>query len=372
LNILITGNKGFIGQHLVNNLKYLNSNSYDILEFDKNDFKDNNSLENKIKNASIIVHLAGINRHDDQSLIYNSNIELTKKIINSVKKVGFKGKIIFSSSIQESFSNSYGKSKKDSRNLFINESKLNGFKFSGLILPNVFGPFGKPNYNSFIPTFCQKICNGKKVEIIENNQVQLIYIDTVVNLIINEIKKNESDFEINVNPEKIISVKEVKDILVDFKTDYIDNNTIPKLENDFKLNLFNTFRSYINLEAFFPARLKDNIDNRGNFIEVLKSNSKGQYSYSTTKPNITRGNHFHTKKIERFAVIKGKSMIQLRKIGTDEIFKFYLNGENPSFIDMPVWYTHNISNIGDGELITLFWINESYDINNPDTFMEKV
>ena len=372
MNILITGNKGFIGQHLVNNLKYINSSNYEVLQFSKEDFKKPSLLDNKVKRSSVIVHLAGLNRHKNQSEIYNVNVHISKELVSSIKRVGFKGKLIFTSSIQESLNNSYGKSKKDSRNLFIKESKLNGFLFSGLILPNVFGPFGKPNYNSFIPTFCQKICSEQKVEIIENAKVQLIYIDAVIDLIINEIESRDSNFEMQVNPEKNITVSEVKDILIGFKKEYIDNNTIPKLENDFELNLFNTFRSFINIHEFFPIRYKDNIDERGNFIEILRSNSKGQYSYSTTKPNTTRGNHFHTKKIERFSVIKGKSMIQLRRIGTDEIIELKLSGDNPSYVDMPVWYTHNISNVGDEELITLFWINEPHDINNPDTYTEKV
>jgi UDP-2-acetamido-2,6-beta-L-arabino-hexul-4-ose reductase len=372
LNILITGNKGFIGQHLVNTLKHINLNNYKVLQFSKEDFKKPSLLDNKVKRSSVIVHLAGLNRHKNQSEIYNVNVHISKELVNSIKRVGFKGKLIFTSSIQESLDNSYGKSKKDSRNLFIEESKLNGFLFSGLILPNVFGPFGKPNYNSFIPTFCQKICDGQQVKILENAQVRLIYIDKVISLILNEIENKESNFEIQVNPEKIVSVEEVKDILIGFKKEYIENNTIPKLENDFELNLFNTFRSFINIQDFFPIRYKDNIDERGNFIEILRSNSKGQYSYSTTKPNIIRGNHFHTKKIERFSVIKGKSKIQLRRIGTDEIIELKLTGDNPSYVDMPVWYTHNISNIGDEELITLFWINEPHDINNPDTYTEKV
>ena len=372
MNILITGNKGFIGQHLVNTLTCLSSNNFKIIQLSKKDFEYPKILDEKVKKSSVIVHLAALNRHEDQSVIYDSNMNLSKELINSIKRVEFKGKLIFSSSIQESLNNSYGKSKKDSRNLFIKESKSNGFKFSGIIFPNVFGPFGKPNYNSFIPTFCQKICDGHQVEILENSKVRLIYIDKVISLILNEIQNKDSNFEINVNPEKIISVEDVRDILIGFKKEYIDYNTIPKLENDFELNLFNTFRSFINIQDFFPIRYKDNIDERGNFIEILRSNSKGQYSYSTTKPNIIRGNHFHTKKIERFSVIKGKSKIQLRRIGTDEIIELKLSGDNPSYVDMPVWYTHNISNIGDEELITLFWINEPHDINNPDTYSEKV
>lgn len=372
MNILITGNKGFIGQHLVNSINHLSLSNHKIINFKKEDFKNHKLLDEKVKKSSVIVHLAGLNRHKNHHQIYESNLNLSQELVGSIKRVGFSGKLIFSSSIQESLNNSYGKSKKDSRNLFIKESKLNGFIFSALILPNVYGPFGKPNYNSFIPTFCQKICKGQQVEILENAQVKLIYIDKVISLILNEIKNKDSNFEININPEKIISVKEVKDLLIRFKKDYLENKIMPKLENDFELNLFNTFRSHIKLGDFFPVRYKNNIDERGNFIEILRSNSKGQFSFSTTKPNHSRGNHFHTKKIERFSVIKGDSLIQLRKIGTDEIIEFYLSGDNPSFVDMPVWYTHSISNIGDKELVTLFWTNEPYDLKNPDTYLEKV
>ena len=372
MNILITGNKGFIGQHLENTINHLNFSNYKLIRFSKKDFKNKKLLDDKVKKSTVIVHLAGINRHEDQSLIYDLNMGLSHQLVNSIKRVGFKGKLIFSSSIQESLNNSYGRSKKDSRSLFINESKLNGFIFSGLILPNVYGPFGKPNYNSFIPTFCQKICSGKTVEIIKNSEIPLIYIDTVINIIINEIENKDSNFEIQINPEKIISVKEVKDKLVKFKKEYTDNFIIPNIESDFDLNLFNTFRSYIDINTFFPIPHSENIDKRGNFVEVLRSNSKGQYSYSITGPNFTRGNHFHRKKIERFSVIKGESIIQLRKIGSDKIFEYKLSGKNPSFVDMPVWYAHNIKNIGDDELITLFWTNDPYDVNNPDTYIEKV
>ena len=135
---------------------------------------------------------------------------------------------------------------------------------------------------------------------------------------------------------------------------------------------FNTFRSYIDYKTFYPQLYKNNIDDRGSFIEVLRSNSQGQYSFSTTKPQVIRGGHFHTRKIERFSVIRGKALIQLRKIGTTEVFDYYLSGEDPAYVDMPIWYTHNIKNIGEEELYTMFWINEFYDANNPDTFFEKV
>ena len=144
------------------------------------------------------------------------------------------------------------------------------------------------------------------------------------------------------------------------------------LKTHFDLNLFNTFRSYIDYENVFPKTYKFHEDNRGTFIEIVKTNGQGQISFSTTKAGITRGNHFHTRKIERFSVIKGKALIQLRKIGTTEVFNYYFSGEEPAYVDMPIWYTHNIKNIGEEELYTIFWINEFYDANDPDTYFEAV
>jgi UDP-2-acetamido-2,6-beta-L-arabino-hexul-4-ose reductase len=144
------------------------------------------------------------------------------------------------------------------------------------------------------------------------------------------------------------------------------------LNSAFELNLFNTFRSYIDHSSHYPVLLKKNADQRGAFIETIKTSLSGQFSFSTTNPDVTRGNHYHTRKIERFIVIKGRAVIELRRIGTNKILHFELNGEQPSFVDMPVWYTHNITNIGDDELITLFWINEFFNPSDPDTYFDKV
>ena len=144
------------------------------------------------------------------------------------------------------------------------------------------------------------------------------------------------------------------------------------IRNQFEINLFNTIRSFLNLNTHFPIKYKNNIDERGNFVEIIRLETGGQVSFSTTKKEITRGNHFHTRKIERFSVIKGKALIQLRKIGTTEVYDYYLSGDEPAYVDMPIWYTHNIKNIGEEELYTMFWINEFYDANDPDTYFENV
>ena len=167
-------------------------------------------------------------------------------------------------------------------------------------------------------------------------------------------------------------VSDILEKLISFKSSYFDQGIIPDLSNTFELNLFNTFRSYLDSEKHYPFKYKVNKDERGIFVELIKQKTGGQVSYSTTKPGITRGNHFHTRKMERFAVIKGKALIKFRKYGTDKIFSFELNGDEPSFVDMPVWYTHNITNTGEDELISVFYSNEFYNPDDPDTFAEIV
>ena len=157
-----------------------------------------------------------------------------------------------------------------------------------------------------------------------------------------------------------------------YKEIYQDKGEIPELNSTFELNLFNTFRCYMDISNHFPVKFNQHTDSRGSFVEIIRLGIGGQVSFSTTKPGITRGNHFHTRKIERFSVIQGIAMIQLRKIGSDTVYNFKLSGETPSFLDMPIWYTHNIKNIGKEPLITVFWINEPFDEKDPDTYFEIV
>ena len=167
-------------------------------------------------------------------------------------------------------------------------------------------------------------------------------------------------------------VSEILELLKGFKTQYIDKGQVPKVDlNSLELDLFNTFRSFIP-KNYFPRKFTKHSDERGVFVEIIRADSAGQTSYSITVPGITRGNHYHTRKIERFAVISGKALIQLRKIDSDEVFEYILDGSEPAYVDMPIWYTHNIKNIGNTELITVFWINEPYDQEDSDTYFIKV
>ena len=370
IKVGITGNSGFIGTHLKNWLS-LENEKYKIIDFKSSFFDNEYLLDDFVKKSDVIVHLSGVNRHDNQDFIYSSNTNMCKKIISSFRRTQFKGKLIFSSSIQENTSSSFGKSKKESRLLFKDWCSKNGVSFHGLIIPNVFGPFCKPNYNSFISTFSHNIIYNKKCKILVDKNIPLIYIDNLIFKILKLLKSKMSSNKINILQDINIKVSEVLKILRTFKLEYINNHKIPKFESKFELNLFNTFRSYFNYNLY-PVIYKNNVDNRGNFVELIRENVGGQFSYSLTKPQVIRGNHFHTRKIERFSVLKGEAIIEFRKYGTNEKYSFNLSGDTPSFVDMPIWYTHSIKNIGKEDLITTFWISEHYNVNDSDTYHDNV
>ncbi len=367
----ITGQSGFVGEHLYNTLG-LTPEKYERIYFEKTYFEDDSKLDNFVEKCDAIVHLAGMNRHPDPQVIYDQNIRLTKKLIASLKRTNSKAHILFSSSSQEEKDNPYGKSKREARALLISWAKSEDAKFTGLIIPNVFGPFGKPNYNSFVATFCHKLTHGEYPSIEVDGEVNLIYVGELVQEIIGQIEAGKSEEQYIVLHSKTVKVSEVLSTLENYKKLYFEQGEIPTLLTSFDCQLFNTFRSYFDLATHYPVKFKQNIDDRGAFVELIRLGIGGQCSFSTTVPGITRGNHFHTRKIERFAVIKGKALIQLRKINSDEILDFHLNGEEPSYVDMPVWYTHNIKNIGEEELLTIFWINEAYDPADADTYFEEV
>lgn len=367
----ITGQNGFVGKHLYNTLG-LKPEQYERVPFKKEFFESQESLENFVKQCDVIIHLAAMNRHESAEFIYKTNIELVEKLVSALENTHSKAHVLFSSSSQEERDNLYGQSKKEGRELLQNWAERSGGKFTGLIIPNVFGPFGKPNYNSFIATFCYKLTHGEEPVIQQDGEVQLIYVGELVNEIIKCIDQEITE------PVKVIphtsthKVSEVLAKLEDYKTKYYDGGEIPELKSDFDYQLFNSFRCYFDLESHYPVKFTQHTDARGAFVEVIRLGIGGQCSFSTTVPGITRGNHFHTRKIERFAVIKGKAKIQLRKIDEDKTLDFFLDGTEPAYVDMPIWFTHNITNVGDEDLYTIFWINEPFNPEDADTYFLEV
>ena len=388
----ITGQTGFIGTHLYNTLG-LEQEKYQRIPFRDEYFQKEETLDEFVKQCDVIVHLAAMNRHNDPDVLYKTNIELVQKLIDSMECTQSKPYVIMSSSLQEERDNLHGRSKLEGRKLFNQWADRNNASFTGLIIPNVFGPFGVPFYNSVISTFSHQIVNGEEPKIEIDAELKLIYVGDLVDKIISLTTENTESTEtantegtkhtelteMGEKPPRILEighmaqykVTELLSKLLGFRDMYQLNGIFPDLNDRFEVALFNTFRSYLPQENF-PVKYIKHADPRGVYVEAMKFRSGGQAAFSTTVPGITRGNHFHIRKVERFAVIQGKASIKLRKYGTDEVIEHILDGSEPGYVDMPIWFTHNITNIGDTELLTMFWINEFYDPGDPDTYFENV
>ncbi len=372
IRIGITGQNGFIGYHLCNTV-LLTPKEFTLVPFDRDSFDDVQKLEDFVSACDVVVHLAALNRHNDPDEIQEVNLRLVRQLVAAMESTASTPHVVFSSSTQEERDNPYGRSKKEGNKLLADWATRNRADFTALVIPNVFGPFGRPYYNSVVATFCHQLTHNEVPKIDVDTSMNLIYVAELVVEIMQVIRTPKRGArEIKINHTTTIKVTDLLEKLNVLRTDYFSRGVFPSLTSAFERNLFNTFLTYIDHRSFFPFQLQKNSDARGSFVETVKLNSGGQVSFSTTVPGVTRGNHFHTRKAERFAVIKGKARIELRRIGTTEKISFDLDGDQPSFVDMPVWFTHNITNTGTEELYTIFWINEFYDQNDPDTWFENV
>jgi UDP-2-acetamido-2,6-beta-L-arabino-hexul-4-ose reductase len=368
MKVAITGPNGFIGQHVRFALLPF-AKEFESSPLDRACFHENATakLEKALRECDAVIHLAGMNRGDD-SEVYQTNVGLAQAIVRACDRVGAKPSIIFSSSTHIRSNTPYGKSKKDAMEILRTWGKHSGAIVTNLVIPGVFGEFGRPFYNSAVSTFCHQLARGDNPEVNPNGVVSLVYVQDVAKLILELLREPRN--EDIVVPGREVRIPEVYDILWRFKKDYFDN-IIPEMKDPFECALFNTFRSYLP-DDFYPRQLNPRIDARGWLYETVKERTGGQMFYSATKPGFTRGGHYHTRKIERFCVITGKGEIRLRKLLSNEIKSFVLEGSRPSFIDIPTFYTHDITNAGNTDLLTLFWANEIFNPADPDTYPEDV
>lgn len=367
--IAVTGMTGFIGSNFANHTRIFKSDNIEIIDVKDEYFLNIDKLSKAVAGCDAIIHMAGASRSTKDD-IYETNIGLTKKLIDALDSIGERPRIIFLSSVHESRGDSYGKSKKESRELLAKWSK-NKSIFTGLVLPNVFGPSSKPFHNSAIATFCHQLVSKKRPSIDEDRIMGLLYVENLINIIYKVLLQTKPKLRIDVKPDVSIKVSRVLEKLQSYKEEYLDNNIIPSLQAPFDVNLFNTFCSFIPDEQRVKY-LEIHKDDRGYLCEALKTNTKGQVFYSKTNKGIVRGNHFHTRKIERFCVLEGRAEIAIRRIGSKEVIKYKLSGKNPAVIDMPIWYSHNIKNLTDKVLVTMFWTNEIFNPKDQDTFYEQV
>lgn len=372
MKILITGCNGFVASNLIAHLK--RKPDIQLLLFSKKHSLE--TLDDYLINADFIYHLAGVNRPLNIEEFQEHNVDLTNYIISFLIKNNKQTPILFSSSTQAELDNEYGVSKKKAENIIFKYAKKMETQCYIYRLPNVFGKWSKPNYNSVIATWCYNISRNKKITVNDSNTLlDLVYIDDVISSFLEKINtKNSKDITkdsfYNINPVFKKSLGEIMKLLSDFKNNR-DSLIVPNVGSGFERALYATYLSYININDF-KYEINGHSDSRGTFYEMLKTFSSGQFSISTTEPGITRGNHYHHTKNEKFLVVKGKGQLEYRNILTNEKKTYYVSDKKMEIIEMIPGYTHNIKNIGDEKMILLLWANEVYDENNPDTFYEEI
>ncbi len=399
MNILVTGAAGFVGQNLVatlNNIKDGKDKTHPELSIGEIYLYDINTpeqvLEDGCKNADFVFNLAGVNRPENQEDFLKGNFGFASKLLDTLKKYNNTCPVMLSSSTQASlegrFKGSvYGESKKAGEELFFSYSKETGAKVLVYRFPNIFGKWCRPNYNSAVATFCNNIANDLEIKVNDPSvQLELVYIDDLVDEMIAALENKEhhcefngADFVLNeggrycaVPVTHKVLLGDIVDLLYKFR-DQPKTLIMPEIPfGSFQKKLYSTYLSYLPKEkASFP--LKMNVDNRGSFTELLKTEKCGQFSVNISNPGITKGQHWHNTKWEFFIVVAGKGLIQQRKIGSDEVLNFYVSGDKIEAVHMLTGYTHNIINLSETEnLVTVMWANESFDPNKPDTFFEVV
>lgn len=365
--ILITGAEGFVGKNLRETLILKGKT---VLSFDKENSKE--ELADMVNRAQAIVHLAGVNRPVDVSE-YNENSSFTAEIIALIKKTGRKIPLVVSSSTQSDLDNPYGISKKNAEDMlfkFEKESENPVFVFR---FPNLFGKWCRPNYNSVVATFCYNIANSLPISISDfNKEVSLMYIDDVVSSIIKAIdgEIGTKDGFCVTEPVYTVTLGKLAATISDFKKSR-ENLIVPDFSDKFTEALYSTYTSYFAEDDFaYPLDMKK--DDRGWLAEVIKSNQFGQIFISKSKPGITRGNHWHHTKTEKFLVVAGKALITFRHISSQHVIEYEVCGEELKVVDIPVGYTHAIKNIGDTECITVFWTPQLFNADFPDTYFLEV
>lgn len=381
MKILVTGAKGFVGRNLCENLKNIRDGKdrtrgvdvEEIFEFDIDTPKE--KLSEYCKTADFVFHLAGVNRPKDEKEFMEGNFGFTSELLETLKKFENKATVMISSSIQAALDNPYGKSKKSGEDLLFKYGEENNVKIMVYRFPNLFGKWCKPNYNSVIATFCHNIAHDLPIQINNpSHELTLCYIDDVVDELIRALKgeENRHDNFCRVPIEHNVELGKIAKLIYSFKESRNTKNVPNMTSGSFSKKLYSTYLSYLEPNNF-AYKLKMNCDNRGSFTEILRTENAGQFSVNISKPGITKGQHWHNTKNEKFVVVSGHGLIQLRKIGSDEIVNYEVSGEEITVVDMIPGYTHNIINLSETEeLVTFMWGNECFDPEHPDTYFEEV
>ena len=383
--ILITGAGGFVGKNLVAELSARGYSA--LLCFEKEDTPD--TLDEYCRKAAFVVHLAGVNRPKDPSEFYAGNSGLTDLLLSDLEAAGNACPVLVTSSVQAALDNDYGKSKLQAEEAIFAHGQRTGAPVYVFRMEGVFGKWCRPNYNSVVATFCHNVARGLPIQVRDPDfALPLVYIDDVVTCILDAMEKGEAvrdgEGRCRIHPVHTVTLGQLAGTIQNFAkarggaaaralgADGLPTLAVPELAaGSFEKKLYSTYLSYLPTDEF-AYDLNMHCDARGSFTEFLRTPERGQVSVNISKPGIVKGNHWHHTKNEKFLVVKGEGIIRFRQIFSDEVIEYRVSGDKLQVVDIPCGYTHNIENVGEGDMVTVMWANEAFDPSHPDTYAMQV
>lgn len=366
----ITGPNGFVAGWVTRRLRQ--DPACEVVALERSDWDSPSALRSFVGGCDTVVHLAGVNRGEPDE-VESANLSLAKKLVGACRNAGVTPHIVYASTTKRTEDSPYGRGKLRAEQAFAAWAEESGASVSTLVIPNVYGAGCKPFYNSVVATFCHQLAHGEQPQIVEDRQVDFIWVGDLAERIAQVATgaRPKAAVTLALHGSATMRVSELLEILDGFRHDHLERGVVPDITTALRSTLYTTFLSHVEL-ADHVLRPPLHRDNRGELCEVVKTAAGGQVFFSTTKPGVTRGNHYHTRKAEWFCVVRGEATIRLRRIGDNDVKEFHVAGDQPQFVSIPVLHTHSIENTGDNELLTLFWCNELFDPSDADTFYEDV
>ena len=365
--IAISGGSGFLGWHTSCRLRAV----YDVepVLLGRDELADPAALADALGQVDALLHLAGVNRADSTDRVENGNVELAETVARALSQRARPLHVVYANSIQATLDNPYGRGKRRAAELLARAVESTGGRFTDMLLPNLFGEHGRPAYNSFVATFANEVAHDRSPTVTGDREVPLLHAQDAAQRLVQAVVTGATG---QLVPEGVhVRVTTVLTMLNRMHELY-SQGEVPSLTTSFEVNLFNTYRAF-RFPDMFPVAPKVHADQRGNLMEAVRSHGgNGQTFVSTTVPGALRGDHYHLHKVERFFVVKGEAEIALRRLRYDDVVTFRLSGDLPSFVDMPTLWAHNIRNVGDDDLVTVFWSDQLLDREHPDQYPERV
>lgn len=366
MSCAITGARGFLGWHLRCRLREEWPDA-EVRVLGRGDLNDTSDLAERLGGCDVVFHLAGANTHETDAA--EENVVLAEALVVALERQTRPPRVVYSNSAHVERDTPYGRAKRGAAERLCTWAERSGGTLVDVVLPNLFGECGRPNYNSAVATFCHAVVHGEPTEVSKSGRTELLHAQDAAAALLRNAAANGLSYE--RVPGEVCDIPDLYDRLARYHDIYAGSQRVPALPTRFDVRLFNQLRVAM-FPAAYPVRLRRHTDARGAFFEAVRGSGEGQTSFSTTAPGITRGDHWHFDKIERFLVLRGSAIIRIRRMLDDIVHSFAVLGETPAFVDMPTLHTHNITNVGDDELLTMFWANDHFDPAAPDTLPEPV